>query len=718
MAGNSLRYYLALPPGVVIRKIEERTRRATKRLRVKIRGDLSASDREFRLAVKPGFSFYRRDLEQEPRFFFDPRNRKELVERARKLFPRSERAIFASAEDIMAHRFDLLGSGKKNLGKEIDWHRDFKSGYRWEPVFYGDVPIIDLSRQGVDVKVPWELSRFQHLPTLGKAYWFGLEGSERRNAERYAREFASEIKDWIQKNPVGIGVNWTCTMDVAIRAVNWLWGYYFFCGSPALTEDFHTAFFRALLDHARHIIDNLEFSDSLTGNHYLADIVGLIFIGALVPEFRESDEWRDLGARELEKEMQKQVYRDGMDFEASIPYHRLALELFATGFLLLKLNGIELSELFRQRLEKMFESVLFYTRPDGLAPQIGDADDGRLQILSDYNRWDRRNHRCLLALGGCLFRRKDMKAAGRGFEEEVFYLLNGDVRGANGTVGSLESHGFPDSGLYVMRSRDMFLISDCGSNGQNGRGGHGHNDTLSLEIAVEEPFIVDPGAYIYTASEKWRNSFRSTSFHNTILVNGEEMNRIIPGEVFSLSNDAIPRVFRWENTAQCDFLDAEHNGYSRLSPPVFHRRQIYFDKTEGFWTIRDMLHHGEKDNRFSPSSLNCEQFFHFDPRISIRRVKPPLSPQRIRKMVRKMTDFTGGAVPRLAQGPAVKAQGRIRTLILIPLLFRGLKMSIDEGWVSPRYGIKRRNSVLKFQSKGNCPKEFLTLIVAWPGTKA
>jgi hypothetical protein len=69
MAGKSLRYYLSLPPGVIVRKIEERTRKAKKRLRAKIRGDLSASDREFRLAVKPGLSFYRRDLEQEPRFF-------------------------------------------------------------------------------------------------------------------------------------------------------------------------------------------------------------------------------------------------------------------------------------------------------------------------------------------------------------------------------------------------------------------------------------------------------------------------------------------------------------------------------------------------------------------------------------------------------------------------------------------------------------------------
>ncbi|MFN8376010.1 MAG: hypothetical protein U0694_24445 [Anaerolineae bacterium] len=44
----------------------------------------------------------------------------------------------------------------------LDWHIDFKSGYRWSELapsntlVYGDKP-------GVDVKVPWELARAQHF---------------------------------------------------------------------------------------------------------------------------------------------------------------------------------------------------------------------------------------------------------------------------------------------------------------------------------------------------------------------------------------------------------------------------------------------------------------------------------------------------------------------------------------------------------------------------
>ena len=37
----------------------------------------------------------------------------------------------------------------------------------------------------------------------------------------------------------------------------------------------------------------------------------------------------------------------------------------------------------RGRVRRMVDYVAHYTKPDGLAPQIGDNDDGRLQILGD-----------------------------------------------------------------------------------------------------------------------------------------------------------------------------------------------------------------------------------------------------------------------------------------------------------------------------------------------
>src|SRR5262249_4238066 len=136
-----------------------------------------------------------------------------------------------------------------------------------------------------------------------------------------------------------------------------------------------------------------------------------------------SDKWREVGVQGLIEEMDRQVHTDGGDFESSIPYHRLVLELFTAGALLCRLNGVTLPERFWHKLEGMYEFVLYFVRPDGKAPQVGDADDGRLYILSEYGSWDRTNFRYLLSTGAALFDRSDMKACSDGFSEESFWLL-------------------------------------------------------------------------------------------------------------------------------------------------------------------------------------------------------------------------------------------------------------------------------------------------------
>ena len=114
-----------------------------------------------------------------------------------------------------------------------DWHTDFKSGFQWNPkTFYRDIAYAN--KEGVDVKIPWELSRFQYLNLLGQAYILT------KNKE-FANEFSSQIVDWIECNPFGFGVNWSSTMDVAIRAVNWLVSMEYFSEEKIFSQDFSSS---------------------------------------------------------------------------------------------------------------------------------------------------------------------------------------------------------------------------------------------------------------------------------------------------------------------------------------------------------------------------------------------------------------------------------------------------------------------------------------------
>jgi len=427
-----------LPPRVLIQKGARKFGIGITAKARKLRATLFStriSDRQLLSALDQRFESINTFLShmatrQQPLFFIDSKGRKEVVEFISRQYPATIGQTVEQADKICDHTFDLLGSGEVQLGEKIDWHTDFKTGWRWEPnKYYRDIQFMDLD-QPYDVKVPWELSRCQHFVTLGKAYWYTGD-------EKYAREFIAQVSDWIEANPPQFGVNWRCTMDVAIRAVNWIWGYYFFKDSPSLTDDFRLKFFKSLLAHGRHIIDNpstgsghsLEWSE-VAGNHYLSDLAGLIYLGVMLPEFKEAEPWLELGLRELFSEMRKQVYADGVDYEASISYHRLVAELCLSPILLCRLNDIPVPEDVMDRLERMLEFVMYYTKPDGTIPIIGDADNGRLHRLGSYDDAQREffDHRYLLGTGAVLSDREDFaQAAGERWQEAIWLLGGGSI---------------------------------------------------------------------------------------------------------------------------------------------------------------------------------------------------------------------------------------------------------------------------------------------------
>jgi hypothetical protein len=596
-------------------------------------------------------------------FFLDSGRRADRIRRLRAEYPEAVQRTQEAADAIVRHRFDLLGSGPTDLGPDIDWHRDFKSGYRWDPrtfatrIRYGAVT-------GADVKVPWELSRLQHLPTLGKAYW--LTGDA-----RYAEEVIRQVAAWVRRNPPRFGVNWVCTMDVAIRAVNLLWAWGFVGPELRAAPPVEEALLGSLLAHGRHIVRNLERgADGITSNHYLADLVGLTTLGLCCPFFREAGGWARVGVAEIQGEMERQVHEDGADYESSIPYHRLVAELFLGAAVLFRRHGVAVSQTFQDRLERMLEFTLHYTKPNGLAPQVGDADDGRLHILADYGAWDPRDHRHLLATGGALLGRGDLWAAAESQTEEALWIVG--ERAPAGPVPAVDSRGFGDAGIYVMRAADLFCLVACGRVGTAGIGNHKHNDVLSVELHADgEDILVDAGSYLYTPEPAWRNRFRSTAAHNTVMVDGAEQNRFGEGGLFWLHPDAVPRVLTWSPGEDVDVFAGEHDGYHRLPDPVTHRREVRLWKRVRRLEIVDTLAGA------GPHALVWN--FTLAPGV------------RARALGTDAWELHGAKVrARLAREGASPPQAAMRAELV-------------EAWVSPRYGVKQASTALRVHCAGPLP---------------
>ncbi len=305
--------------------------------------------------------------------------------------------------------WQLIGPGYR----PIDWQIDFKSGYRWsEACWYLDIPYGHLP--GVDIKVPWELARMQHLPQLAWAYGLASAGEPGFGApEVYAREFRSQVLDFIATNPPRFGVNWAGAMDAAIRVTNWLITYDLFRAYGAVFDEaFERELTRSAIQHGKHLLSNRDWHAAWRGNHYLAEMAGLFVVGMyLSPEKRknnftaesaekrnaktrntkarhDAERWLALARRELDRETALQFHADGSNFEASTSYHRLAAEMIVyTAALALNLPPGKFPLGHSMRIEKMGEFTQHITKPSGRVPQIGDNDSGRfLKLFPAYER--------------------------------------------------------------------------------------------------------------------------------------------------------------------------------------------------------------------------------------------------------------------------------------------------------------------------------------------
>ena len=518
-----------------------------------------------------------------PQFFPGFASASESAELQQTLFPNETSKLLAQAHRISdEHCWPLLGFGEKCFGAgEIDWNLDPQSGFDWPITYHADINLI--GRDGSDARVVWELNRFGHFITLGRAY--ALTGNE-----DFSAEFFRQLASWRAQNPVARGVNWNCAMEVALRAMNLLAAFTLFLRSPQMNEQTLLELLATFDQHGAHIKRNLEFSHIATSNHYLSDVTGLLWLGVMLPELDAAREWREFGLWELLNEMDKQVLADGADYEASTGYHRLKLELFLYSFVFCHLNSIDIAERYWKKLRAMVDYVRAYLRPDGGAPLIGDSDSG--QVLPIVRRAGN-DHAYVLALGAAVFQEPHFKVAGSRAPEELLWILG--EQGVRDYVSLPDaepsaSQAFPDAGTYVLRHKDLYLLFNASGAGVNGRGSHGHNDALSLEVSAGgTAFIVDPGTYLYTADLNARHLFRSTAYHSTVEIDGLEQNTTGQQTPFVIGDEGRPRMLDWKTEPEHDIAVAEHRGYARLPEPVTHCRTIEFHKPQRCWMIQDEL---------------------------------------------------------------------------------------------------------------------------------
>jgi hypothetical protein len=315
---------------------------------------------------------------------------------------------------------------------------------------------------------------------------------------------------------------------------------------------------------------------------------------------------------------------------------------------------------------------------------IGDDDGGGLLPLGA-----RPDESGSFAVAAALFERPDFAWAAGGLAPDVLWLLGpAGVRAFDGLHPEPPAHGpsrvFPSGGYASMRGGwepdAHHAIIDIGPIGCPVSGGHGHADLLSIQCSIfGEPCLVDAGTFSYAADSGWRDFFRSTAAHSTVVV--DRTSQAQPAGAFGWRRQPRVRLREWHSTPEFDFLDAEHDGYTSLPEPVVHRRRVVFVKP-GYWILVDDLS--------GTGRHQIDLTFQFGP-LAVTLDAHPWARAETR----------GGRVLWICPFPVAPVQPSLKYGELSPVF----------GWISREYGQREPAPMLIYSFAVALPWRMLTLLL-------
>src|SRR5207249_8590072 len=134
-------------------------------------------------------------------------------------------------------------------------------------------------------------------------------------------------REWLAANPPGIGINWTSSLEIALRLISWCWALVLFRGCRSVSPALFGAVLSSLCAHASHVERYLSHYFS-PNTHLTGEALGLFYAGVLFPELARAPRWRKLGQGILETESERQILADGVHFELTTCYHRYTVEIY------------------------------------------------------------------------------------------------------------------------------------------------------------------------------------------------------------------------------------------------------------------------------------------------------------------------------------------------------------------------------------------------------
>ena len=165
------------------------------------------------------------------------------------------------------------------------------------------------------------------------------------------------------------------------------------------------------------------------------------------------------------------------------------------------------------------------------------------------------------------------------------------------------------------------------------------------------------------------------------MVDGQEQNPFSSAkrDVFRLPDSTQSQATYWSNTSEFILFVGEHRGYTRLLPPVIHKRTIFFDKLLSIWIIHDQLLGREKHH--------AATYLHFAPGLYVQ----PVSEQGAKSCIKIESD---------------------KSKIFIRMIQGGLcPPVVTTGIVAPGYGMQKSAPAVEWIWDDKCQESVLAITI-------
>lgn len=426
-------------------------------------------------------------------------------------FPQEwKKPIIDEADKIISGQVKYYSYHWKEIGSPPNWFLNTFNGKEFPNTYLHWTKLPDFSEEIGDIKNIWEVSRFDWVITLARAY--KISGDV-----KYLNTINSWLKDWAKNNPLNSGPNWKCGQEASIRVFNLI------NAGLILNQEFEPTKELASIIylHLERINGNILYSIAQDNNHGTSEAAALFIGGAWLMKidtiaYPEASFYASKGRKWLENRVEKLIETDGGFSQHSINYHRVVLDT------------LSYCEIWRNKLGQPSFSHHFYDKAKaatswlflltdtvtGHAPNFG-SNDGAL--LNNLHSADYRDFSPSVQLASAIFL-KSLKYNEGVWNESLWWL----------TKESLNfEFQLPKKENKVLSSGYVKL------SGSNSWGllrfpyfkfRPSHNDVFHFDLWHKgENILCDAGSYSYNPPIKERTiDLKSVKHHNTVCFDDNE----------------------------------------------------------------------------------------------------------------------------------------------------------------------------------------------------